>query len=91
MSVYLRTGEGMSQQNLCILEALAHGLNMLLGQWIIAGDWNASPEELKRTGWLDLVGGGRYTPHRSQPVEGAPWTTSLSRGGFLQRWRTCKW
>ena len=32
-------------------------------QWVIGGDFNCTPEEVKATGWLKLVGGVIVQPH----------------------------
>ena len=33
------------------------------GPWVIAGDWNCTPDDLRNTGWLELVGGRNVAPH----------------------------
>ena len=62
MSVYLWSGEGLSQRNLDVLSELARGLKRLHGPWIVGGDWNLEPGDLQRAGWLELVGGSSVAP-----------------------------
>ena len=57
MSIYLRCSEGLSEANQFILEEAKAILLTVIGPWIIAADWNISPEILAESGWLQLVGG----------------------------------
>ena len=60
-SCYLTSAVGVSAQcNLRLLEAMSFVLTRLNGPWIVAGDWNCTPEDLTATGWLQLVGGGDF-------------------------------
>ena len=34
----------------------------LSGPWIIGGDWQCTPDELRSTGWLKIVKGVIYAP-----------------------------
>ena len=36
---------------------MAAVLGTIVGPWIIGGDWNCTPDELQKTGWLRLVKG----------------------------------
>ena len=42
---------------MAILQVISTALTKLRGPWLIGGDWNVSPEELERSGWLQSVGG----------------------------------
>ena len=37
-------------------------LSRISGPWLLAGDWNCTPDELAATGWLQLVGGEIVAP-----------------------------
>ena len=62
ISVYLWSGEGLTERNLEVLSELARGLRRLHGPWIVGGDWNLEPVDLQRAGWIDLVGGSIAAP-----------------------------
>ena len=36
---------------------MAAVLDTIQGPWLIGGDWNCTPDELRKTGWLRLVKG----------------------------------
>ena len=56
-SVYLHDVVGPSDpKNKDILEKIAFHLKSVAGSWALAGNWNCTPEELKATGWLKLIG-----------------------------------
>ena len=57
MSLYLHHSEGLSEANKLILEAAAAFLATVRGPWIVAADWNMTPETLAASKWPDLVGG----------------------------------
>ena len=57
MSAYLHHSEGCSKRNLDVLQETARLLKSLVGPWIMAGDFNMSPEELQASGFLDLLKG----------------------------------
>ena len=40
-----------------ILQELAIALKALKGPWVVAGDWNLTPEVLRASRWPELVGG----------------------------------
>jgi hypothetical protein len=40
-----------------LLEEAAVALKLCHGGWILGGDWNLSPEVLRASKWLDMVGG----------------------------------
>ena len=57
-SAYLFSGVGVAAKcNLDLLDTMAFTLSGLVGPWIVGGDWNCTPEELRATGWLKKVGG----------------------------------
>ena len=49
--------KGLSDANMTFLEEAAVALRSCHGAWVVGGDWNISPELLKSSKWLDLVGG----------------------------------
>ena len=62
LSVYFWTSEGLSQRNLDILHAIAQIIKQLHGPWLLAADFNFTPEEIVSSGWLQLVGGQIHAP-----------------------------
>ena len=50
ISVYLWTGEGLSERNLALLHRMKLLTKTLKGPWIAAGDWNLEPELLQSSG-----------------------------------------
>ena len=48
--------------NLDMLQSLAAVLSTLKGPWVIGADWNCTPEQLEKTGWLRLVRGKICAP-----------------------------
>ena len=56
-SVWLRDTEGMTDENMAILQAVSQALTKLKGPWILGGDWNMPPEELMKSGWVDSIEG----------------------------------
>ena len=57
VSIYLWCNEGMSKRNLDVLQCVAKVLSSLHGPWILAADFNCTPEALLATGWLHLTRG----------------------------------
>ena len=57
LSVYLWHSEGLTARNLDLLQTLAHVISRLRGPWLLAGDFNITPQELVASGWLQLVRG----------------------------------
>ena len=51
-----------SESNLGLLKSAAFTINSLVGPWIVGGDWNCTPADLTKTGWLDKVGGVIHAP-----------------------------
>ena len=63
-SVYCYTGIGATgQANLDLKEEMATVVKAWVGPWIIGGDFNCTPAELERIGWLDLIGGVIRAPN----------------------------
>ena len=63
-SGYLHTGIGIqSKRNLDWLQAAAGVISTLSGPWILAADFNCTPQQLEATGWLKLVGGTIISPN----------------------------
>ena len=61
ISVYLDTGIGLKGGNLKKLADLAVLISAINGPWIAMGDWNMTPEDLRQSAWLLLVGGRFYS------------------------------
>ena len=60
---YLHTGIGISAEaNLNLLHAIAATLRPCAGNWLLGGDFNCTPDQLRATGWLELVGGSIVAP-----------------------------
>jgi hypothetical protein len=57
ISVYLRHSEGLSPANMAILEELYAVVKQVKGPWLIAGDWNLTPQVLSGSAWLKMVSG----------------------------------
>jgi hypothetical protein len=57
LSVYLKDAEGLGETNMALLDAAAVCLNALDGPWIMAGDWNVTPQTLEASNWLKIVNG----------------------------------
>ena len=56
-SVYAKDIIGATGENLVLMEELRAAIGSLNGPWIIAADWNMSPEMLVTTGWLAMTKG----------------------------------
>ena len=57
ISVYLRDSEGLSAENLCILESLATMIGTLDAPYVISGDWNLPPDVMASSNWPKMVDG----------------------------------
>ena len=62
LSVYLWHSEGLTARNLDLLQTLAQVIYRLRGPWLLAGDFNFTPQELVASGWLQLVRGRVCAP-----------------------------
>ncbi len=62
--IYLHTAQGLSDANLECLDQVAAGLAAMEGPWILAGDFNVTPEQLAASGWLELTKGVIVAPTR---------------------------
>ena len=71
--VYLEPNIGIRGPNLAKLALLGAFLGLQGGDWIVIGDWNATPEELRASSWLEEVGGQVVLP------EGAVYTERQGR------------
>ena len=70
--LYLTCGIGLSGAKLVKLAGLGAFLKLLVGPWIILGDFNITPEELSASRWLTGGAGGRgRPPHHLDPASGA--------------------
>ena len=64
-SGYLHTAVGIGHKlNLDWLQAAAGVLSTLKGPWILAADFNCTPQQLTDTGWLAVVGGVIFAPNQ---------------------------
>ena len=62
-TAYLNDTVGvLAKCNLDLLESMACTLDGLTGPFVVGGDWNCSPEELKASGWLKRVKGVIVAP-----------------------------
>ena len=62
-SGYLRCTVGLKHvSNLDYLQAVAGVLKSLRGPWVFAADFQNTPEQLRESGWLELVGGKIVAP-----------------------------
>jgi len=62
-SAYLHDGIGISAPaNMALLHSISAALAQIQGPWVLAADWNASPEELHATRWPELAGGVIHAP-----------------------------
>ena len=57
VGIYLKDSEGASVGNTKVLEKLAARLMALRVPWVVIGDWNLTPEQLKAMGWPAMVKG----------------------------------
>ena len=62
ISVYLKDGDNMGQTNQAILVEAAALIGTLRGPWVIAGDWNISPDQLRQSNWVATVNGVIHEP-----------------------------
>ena len=61
-SVWLRDSEGLTEANMYILKEIAAVVQQLRGPWILAGDWNLTPEILASSNFLKMIGGTVVAP-----------------------------
>ena len=59
-SVWLKHVEGLTEDNMAILQVISTALTKLKGPWVLGGDWNVSPDTLVNSGWVESVGGMIY-------------------------------
>ena len=45
-----------------LLQTIAGIVSELRGPWILAGDFNFTPEDIRGTGWLELLNGVVHAP-----------------------------
>ena len=62
LSAYFWCSEGISPRNIALLQAIARVIRGLHGPWLLAADFNFTPQVLRGTGWLELVQGTLWTP-----------------------------
>ena len=62
-SAYFHTGlELHHQKNHDMLQAIAAVLATVKGPWILCADWQNTPDDLQKTGWLKMVSGSIAAP-----------------------------
>ena len=62
VSIYLIDSVGLNEANKLILQEVTAAVKSLKGPWVIAGDWNLSPEILAASGFLQMIGGALFSP-----------------------------
>ena len=62
VGIYLKDSEGASVGSTEVLEKLAARLMALRVPWVVIGDWNPTPEQLKAIGWPAMVKGTVVAP-----------------------------
>ena len=62
VSIYLKVGLGLSSGLQDILGDIAAWLSLVSLPWIILGDWNLEPGEIRSSPWLSFVGGKVVVP-----------------------------
>ena len=65
VTVYLQDTEGIGETNQAILTELAAYLGTIRGPWIVAGDWNVTPQQLKAAPWDQIVKGAIKQPNEA--------------------------
>ncbi len=66
--------------NLDLLQRISAMIATVRGPWIIGGDWQCTPEDLQKTGWLKIVKGVIYAPAARPAAKGFSITSSLLKG-----------
>ena len=64
ISVYMKDGGRVSDTNQAVLTELAALVGSIRGPWVIGGDWNFTPQQLRDTNWLQIVNGVIKAPAR---------------------------
>ena len=62
ISIYLWSGEGLSERNVALLQRLELLLRTIRGPWIVCGDWNIDAPALQRAGWPKRLKGQLFAP-----------------------------
>ena len=57
LSAYFWSSIGIAERNMALLKSIAFLIRRLRGPWLLAADWNFSPQVLQESGWLRLVEG----------------------------------
>ena len=69
-SCYLHSSLGITARaNMDLLQSIAAVLSTVEGPWVLGGDWNCTPEQLEKTGWLRLVKGKVCAPKLTTCME----------------------
>ena len=63
INLYLDSSTGMKGANRSKLTIIGGFVRALKGLWLLAGDWNNTPQELAQSGWLEEIGGCILTPN----------------------------
>ena len=62
---YLTCTIGYSGDDVLKLDQIGSFLRALKDIWVLAGDFNLTPEEMAKSGWLDRIGGTIIVPHNT--------------------------
>ena len=62
ISVYLRTAEGLSPENMLLIEELGAIVRALDAPWVAAGDWNIQPDTMLQANIPAVLGGCIHAP-----------------------------
>ena len=62
LGLLVRHSRPYRPKNRAILEKIAFILQNVAGSWVLGGDWNCTPDELRATGWLSLIGAEVQAP-----------------------------
>ena len=73
VSIYLRTGEGLSAGNLGLLQKLKEVLTKHGRLWVCAGDFNMETEELMASFDLQELGALLVQPKEPTHEQGGKW------------------
>jgi hypothetical protein len=65
IAVYMRPGPGVGGCNSARYQHLASLITTLGGVWTVFADWNATPQELRDSGWTNVLGADIWSPEET--------------------------